>query len=218
MEETKFCPICKEELPKSKFSLNVDGSIRKHVCKRCYGAKYRAQLKLEMLEAFGWKCQCCGEDNPDFLTLDHILNDGNTHRADIGSGSVEVIYMDAKKEGWPKGKYQLLCMNCNWAKGKWGSCPHQEGRTAQNVIDTLRAKVFHTGKTLQNYVGNRGLALGPAVSAKSPNHKGFTAESSKKANEIKNVAGFPEKFKKLFAQLSPEARAKLLEKYESKPN
>lgn len=165
--ETKKCPICKEIKPFAKYVLNPDGSIRKHVCKACYGRKYRAQLKLEMLEAFGWACQCCGESNPYFLTLDHIADDGAAHRAQYVSRNNEQIYADAKREGWPKERYQLLCMNCNFAKEYYDGCPHERGISTQQVIEELRSKVFHTGKTLQNYEGNKGLAMGPYAPRKA---------------------------------------------------
>jgi hypothetical protein len=160
VEETKYCTICKQTKDLKKFTLNDDGSVRKHVCKSCYSSKWRAQLKLEMLEVFGGKCQCCGEDNPHFLTLDHRLNDGNKHRSEANSGSVEVIYSSAKKEGWPKERYQLLCMNCNWAKGKFGQCPHQSDMTKEKVYESLRSRIFHTGKSLQEY-NYEPLKLGP---------------------------------------------------------
>lgn len=159
----KFCPVCLKTKPLEKFQLNPDGSIRKHVCKACNGMKYRYKLKLEMLEAFGWKCQCCGEDNPHFLTMDHVMNDGRQHREEVGGfQSVEVLYGAARKEGWPKDKYQLLCMNCNWAKGKWGECPHKSGKTAQDVIAEMKAKVFYFGKQYQNH-NLEGLKLGPTA-------------------------------------------------------
>src|ERR1700733_114293 len=159
--EEKYCTICEETKPLKKFTLNPDGSVRKHVCKSCYGKKWRAQLKLEMLTAFGGKCQCCGETNPYFLTLDHINNDGAEHRAQFESRNNEQIYADAKREGWPKDKYQLLCMNCNFAKAHYGGCPNERGITTEDVIKELKAKVFHTGKKLQDYSNNAGLKMGP---------------------------------------------------------
>jgi hypothetical protein len=193
MEETKFCSICEKTKPLAKFILNSDGSIRKHVCKACYASKWRAQLKLEMLESFGWKCQCCGEDNPHFLTLDHLNNDGNVHRKEVKSGSVEVIYAAAKREGWPKDRYQLLCINCNWAKGKWGVCPHVTGKSSQDVIDELKSKIFHTGKSLQN-MNLEPLKLGPK------------AQSERANDPHKQVADLLEK-------LSPEEFTALLARY-----
>jgi hypothetical protein len=30
--------------------------------------------------------------------------------------------------GYPKDNFQLLCMNCNFAKGHRGECPHQTAK------------------------------------------------------------------------------------------
>lgn len=164
----KLCTVCNEIKTLDKFQLNEDGSIRKHVCKLCYGRKYRAQLKLEMLEAFGWKCQCCGEDHPYFLSLDHIDGSGSEHRAGYTSSNNNQIIADAKREGWPKNKYQLLCMNCNTAKGYYGECPHKTGLKTDDVIDEFKSRIFHTGKTLQNN-NLKGLKLGPLSQKIDPN-------------------------------------------------
>ena len=160
MEGTKFCPICKEIKPLSGFTLNPDGSVRKHVCKLCYGRRWGAQIKLEMLEALGWKCACCGEDNPQFLQLDHINNDGAEHRSKYESSNHRLIWADAKREGWPRDKYQLLCGNCNYAKEYYDGCPHKTGLTTEKVLANLRSKLFATGKSLQNYKDNKGLIMG----------------------------------------------------------
>jgi hypothetical protein len=88
-----------------------------------------------MLDALGDKCSCCGYGHPDFLSLDHILNDGAEHRRHLNE---QQIYRQAIREGWPKDKYQVLCMNCNFAKGHFGECPHQSGVTAEQRIAELR--------------------------------------------------------------------------------
>jgi len=68
------------------------------------------------------ECKCCGEKLLDFLTVDHINGGGNTHRKIIGNGSIS---MWIKRNNYPKG-FQILCMNCNHAKGKLGRCPHND--------------------------------------------------------------------------------------------
>jgi len=90
--------------------------------------RWRDNLRLEVLNAYGNKCACCGETEPEFLALDHKnglseeekykgYNKAGYHRA--GSG----LYLRVKKERFPP-IYQLLCHNCNNAKGYYGSCPH----------------------------------------------------------------------------------------------
>jgi len=57
--------------------------------------------------------------------LDHINNDGNLERLELKEHQ---IYYKAKREGFPKDRYQLLCANCNLAKGVYGKCPHEENK------------------------------------------------------------------------------------------
>lgn len=155
--ETKICPSCFETKSIDKFYRNEDGSIRKHVCMACYGKRDRAKLKLDAIKAFGGKCECCDEQHPYFLSLDHKNNDGAKQREQFNE---QQIYRIARKEGWPRDKYQLLCMNCNFAKGHFGECPHKLGITVEQAMKQLEQTCFVTGRTyvVQN---NEGLKLGP---------------------------------------------------------
>ncbi len=81
--------------------------------------------RLEVLSAYGGKCACCGETQPEFLTIDHINNDGAKHRREIGAGGTS-LYGWLKKNKYPKDGFQLLCWNCNCAKRTSGSCPHNQ--------------------------------------------------------------------------------------------
>ena len=85
-------------------------------------AKTRA-LKEEVLAAYGGRCDCCGEDHIEFLTIDHTKGDGAEHRRQVGKG--RRIYKDLKKRGFPKEGYRVLCFNCNIALGFYGYCPHK---------------------------------------------------------------------------------------------
>lgn len=88
--------------------------------------QYTARLKLEMILAYGSRCACCHETEQAFLTLDHIERDGKGHRKQFRS-SVG-IYGDLRRRGWPKDKYRLLCMNCNFATRYGKPCPHSVKR------------------------------------------------------------------------------------------
>jgi len=70
----------------------------------------------------GYICRCCGVTEPIFLSLDHIADDGASHRREIGTGAHE-LYRWLIKHNFPLG-FQVLCHNCNWAKA-CGGCPHQ---------------------------------------------------------------------------------------------
>ena len=85
--------------------------------------KYRAlQLKLETIAAYGGKCSCCGEDTPEFLTVDCKRHNSGFHKQVRYGGH---FYRWLKKHKYPKRQFQLLCFNCNCAKGLFGKCPHK---------------------------------------------------------------------------------------------
>lgn len=80
------------------------------------------KIKKAVVEAYGSKCECCGETMIEFLTIDHINGDGFLHRRKVGKG--RRIYADLLKAGCPKDNYRLLCFNCNITRGFYGYCPH----------------------------------------------------------------------------------------------
>lgn len=87
-----------------------------------------ARLRSEVLAAYGGACQCCGETTPEFLQVDHVNNDGAVHRRAIHQGKAYYsgmsIYRWLRKNDFPQDGFQLLCANCNYAKARYGSCPH----------------------------------------------------------------------------------------------
>jgi hypothetical protein len=62
------------------------------------------------------------------LSIDHVNGGGTEQRRTGMKGSI--FYRWLKKEGYPRG-YQVLCHNCNQAKGFYGECPHQRQRAAE---------------------------------------------------------------------------------------
>lgn len=96
---------------------------KKSVCRYCAGQYQRQKSKL--LEMYGNKCQCCGETHREFLSIDHINNDGyirrkqdkNHNRTLIGRILRGTENMD---------DYRILCMNCNSSYGFFGYCPHNK--------------------------------------------------------------------------------------------
>jgi len=86
---------------------------------------WRQKQRLEVLSYYGGsppKCVCCGESHIEFLTIDHMNNDGAKHRKFVPSGS---FYSWLKKNNFPED-YQVLCFNCNLSKGFYGCCPHEK--------------------------------------------------------------------------------------------
>lgn len=90
-------------------------------------------LSRGVISLYGGKCVCCGETEPNFLTLDHVNNDGALQRKKINAGSA--TYKLVMKER--PTDIQVLCYNCNCAKGHYGICPHQVARDKEKA-DTRR--------------------------------------------------------------------------------
>ena len=82
-------------------------------------------LKKQILAYYGNKCVCCGEITYEFLTLDHKNNNGSTFRKSNKSHSSGLnLYYWIIKNNYPEN-LQILCYNCNCAKGFFGQCPHK---------------------------------------------------------------------------------------------
>lgn len=146
----KVCTKCNEEKEASEFYIRKRGNEVNSHCKSCVKAKaakrrqdkwdliredqmlanrkYRKALRLAALFAYGGLvCACCGEKEVNFLTLDHINNDGATDRLKIAgrrNAAGTHTYKWLKARNYPPG-YQVLCMNCNFGKRmNKGVCPH----------------------------------------------------------------------------------------------
>lgn len=89
--------------------------------------RYQARLRQEVLSAYSSgvpKCACCGESEIKFLAVDHIKGGGSAHRKENRITSGTAMYCWLRKMNFPAG-FQILCHNCNIAKGLYGVCPHQ---------------------------------------------------------------------------------------------
>ena len=129
-------PICSEckKRPCEISNKNKNGSNRyRSLCWKCrsledpnykqHYVRYHAKLRMSVLQAYGQQCECCGEKEPLFLTIDHINGGGNVHRKIVGGGFP--MYRWLKKQGFPKG-YRVLCFNCNCGRQlNGGVCPHK---------------------------------------------------------------------------------------------
>lgn len=122
----------------------------KHKSKISARQRQRNQLlKLEVVKAYGRFCSCCGESEIRFLSIDHVKGDGKRHRDSLrGRGFAgSAFYRYLKSKGFPdKDKLQVLCFNCNMAKGTHGICPHQEIM----VGEWGRSGAYSTQKSLGN--------------------------------------------------------------------
>lgn len=81
------------------------------------------------------ECACCGEKEIHFLTIDHINGGGTKHFKEIGMGTSFYRWLINNK--FPPG-FQVLCFNCNCAKGHFGICPHERKRKELNDQAIIR--------------------------------------------------------------------------------
>jgi hypothetical protein len=97
----------------------IDNNRDKH---NSYNRNRNKKLKDSVLAYYGNKCICCGETEPKFLTIDHVLNDGAAHRKEVHG---DKIYSHIIKANFPD-TFQILCWNCNLGKHiNGGVCPHK---------------------------------------------------------------------------------------------
>lgn len=119
------------------------------LCMNCDGtgqAGRRRLLRAEVMLTYGnGQCACCGEDNLDFLTLDHVDGDGATDRGGgrTGNGGSQ-FYAWLRTRGFPdRSRYQVLCFNCNCCKGTKNTCPCQKTRfTALDILGPGSSPLF----------------------------------------------------------------------------
>jgi hypothetical protein len=108
---------------------NLENYQRHKEARQAYGRKwsrnYIQKLKLTVLSHYSDgnpKCECCNEKAIEFLSIDHINGGGTKHRKVVGSSTS--LYRWLIKNNYPK-EFRTLCMNCNFALGKFGYCPHK---------------------------------------------------------------------------------------------
>jgi hypothetical protein len=150
---SKYCSKCK--LEKSEAEFNIRRDIRKGCglrswCKSCEAKRkitYRYSWKSEAINYYGKKCQCCDVSEIEFLTIDHIEGKGQLHRRNIKRKGGDEFYRWMAKNGYPKG-YQVLCFNCNSAKGFYGVCPHKKVMNVQTNERPNQRKIRNSA--LQN--------------------------------------------------------------------
>ncbi len=98
--------------------LEPDSTTR---CKSCNakGAErtreFNRKLKMNAFNQYGGSvCVGCGITDPDLLTVDHIENDGASHRK-MDKLAKNNMYRWLVKNNYPEG-FQILCWNCNMGK------------------------------------------------------------------------------------------------------
>ncbi len=132
-----LCSKCKEIKPINRFAIRTDqGNKLRKECKDCTNKrinKLRANYRKQVFDHYGWVCKCCGENEPTFMVIDHINNDGYLDKMKYGRKrkliSKDLYYKIIFVEKFPKGKYQTLCHNCNFGKWDGRICPHHQRKS-----------------------------------------------------------------------------------------
>jgi hypothetical protein len=121
---------------------------RRKLCARCktrkwrlanpdkagsYASEYRQRRRREVVELYGGMCDCCGEAETLFLTLDHAEDDGAASRR---SGLSNAGLLADAVARYGDGYYRLLCWNCNSGRQlNNGICPHVYPGTTGGTMD-----------------------------------------------------------------------------------
>jgi hypothetical protein len=127
---TRQCIDCRSEYRIEKYHSNPKPELEKG---KDWTSKNRDRVN-ELARLRRWSvlqhysgefpmCACCGEDTPQFLSLDHIDGGGNKQRRELGGGGYWSWF---KQNDYPEG-YQVLCHNCNLGREmNKGICPHEK--------------------------------------------------------------------------------------------
>lgn len=117
MARTYYWAHHKEALQKIR-----DSHLRHLEARQACRRDYSLRIRKEVIGIYGGHCACCGEQQIEFLCIDHINGGGTQHRKQVGYGAK--FYMWLRSQGYPEG-YQVLCYNCNMGKESPGGCPHK---------------------------------------------------------------------------------------------
>lgn len=140
----KWCVICNstskkkwsyKQPPERKRSYDKQWASNNPELRKATKSRHLRKLKMDVLNIYGNKCECCGESEALFLTIDHVNNDGKYHRKDMVG---QAFYRYLRNLGVPDPRFQILCFNCNIAKSLFGSCPHARAKSELVLVDMNR--------------------------------------------------------------------------------
>lgn len=122
--DTSLCKLCVLKRSRKYDTEEITKNYRTLLQRRKEGKSRQLILRQKLIEGYGRKCQCCGEVDYMFLTIDHINNDGTEERKSF-KNDMNKFYRYLINNNFPKDNYQLLCYNCNCCRGFYGKCYHQ---------------------------------------------------------------------------------------------
>ena len=114
--------------PKNRARLSKKGIENRKKRKQIVYTHYSKELSNSDVPC----CNCCGYTGIEFLTVDHIIPKREMEK----DPKMIKIGFKAKRKADPLNLwliknnfhigFQILCWNCNFAKGVLGKCPHQK--------------------------------------------------------------------------------------------
>lgn len=106
---------------------------------KTYGGKRMRERFQYAKAALGGECVCCGENKEEFLSIDHIHNDGSKERRiKEGLRYTHTYYLKVESAfRWGSyqdikdvlERYQLMCHKCNQSKARGKECLHRRHYT-----------------------------------------------------------------------------------------
>lgn len=132
----KTCRKCSVELnetncPPSFLRLGIT------ICRVCHELenKLRTIKNRKLLIAkLGGKCECCGKDNYDYLSIDHINGGGQQDRKSFKRWKNYIKHLLNMDIDILKNNYRCLCYNCNYSKGSYKVCCHGFNKLSEDFI------------------------------------------------------------------------------------
>jgi hypothetical protein len=107
-----YCRICDINLDiNNQYAHHLKNG--KNICKICFQNCERNRVfnnKKKLMKKYGGECVSCNEKKIEFLTIDHVNNDGAKERKGNCFGAA--FYRKLLKEKL-SNNYQILCYNCN---------------------------------------------------------------------------------------------------------
>lgn len=121
MKEKGKCYLCGEPIA---FERSTTMCL-KHVTKsaeqvRLTSLHLRHERKAAVFKHYGGKCACCGFDALEALVIDHV-NGGGIKELRAKGYHLNSYYKKIIDQNFPSS-YQILCSNCNMAKGIGKKC------------------------------------------------------------------------------------------------
>lgn len=92
------------------------------------------KTKEKFLEMYGGKCACCEEQIFDFLTIEHKQGQRRITK-ETGTRAYRKALLEYRPD-----LYEILCWNCNCAKGQLGYCPHKPEKVDGHRIHNSNRK------------------------------------------------------------------------------